>query len=475
MSKLKLEPVTLIAVAGSKQAETIAAMYKSMAQIDFAACKLITNIDIEASGIEVVNVGGLDSWDAYNRFVVKELYKHFDTSFCLICQWDGYVLNADCWTPEFYKYDYIGAKWLDLGKPYNCGNGGFSFRSKRLQYLLGTDEQIITTTPEDTAICKVYGQYLVDHYDIKFCTEEIADKFSYELNPPLHPTFGFHAFHHPPYQDVVVIKRDFGMGDVITAEPLMEYYFRKGYRVVLDTAPDNYLLFANHHFPVEHISHLHPDIKRKTIDLTMAYEVKPKQLRLHSYYDFAEVPHEERIIRNPRLRLNLELDSRTKLFQKYIVVHNDIRNEAYRNVYGVDWPSVVRLFNESGYTVIQAGAGEQERIEGAIRMNTPTTPFLMWLIAGADGFIGVDSGLSHIASAFGIPSIVFYGSVDPHLLYPEHPLNKVYITQSVCEKPFCWSDSIGQTGTPCYIDTTNPPCTKYDTRKVWEAINQLFE
>src|SRR5690242_17088416 len=133
--KLQLSNVTLISVAGSKQAQTIAAMYKSMAQIDFGAVKLITNINISCSGIDVINVGGLNTWELYNEFLIKKLDDYFDTDYCLIIQWDGYVLDADQWDERFLDYDYIGAKWLDLGKSYNVGNGGFSLRSKRLQQI----------------------------------------------------------------------------------------------------------------------------------------------------------------------------------------------------------------------------------------------------------------------------------------------------------------------------------------------------
>lgn len=476
MTKLKLPNVTLIAVAGNKYGETIASLYKSIAKVDFAKAVLITNIDLTVSDIEVINVGGLKTWEEYNKFIIKELYKYFDTDFCLLTQWDGYVLDAEQWSDSFYEYSYIGAKWLDVDKPYNVGNGGFSFRSKGLQHILATDETIITTCPEDTAIVKVYGQYLMDKYGIKFAPEKIADQFSFELNTPLQKTFGFHAFHHLPFQETIVIKRSHALGDVLTVEPMLEYFHKKGFRVVLDTNYENWLMFASHPFPVAHISHIHPDTPRRTIELDMAYEIKPKQLRLHSYYDFASVPMEERIIRNPKLRLNIPITKETKLFNKYFVLHTDMRNEAYRNIYGVDWREVVKHLNEKGYTVIHAGAGKHDPIEGAIEMRTPTTPFLMWLIAGADGFIGIDSGISHLASAFDIPSVIFYGSVNPEVLFPDITGKEIIHNHdnNICNQRYCWSNSIGQTGTPCYIDNAAPPCTKYSTGQTITAINHLL-
>ncbi len=47
-----------------------------MAKVEFAACKLITNVDLKISDIECINVGGLKSWADYNRFIVKEIYQY---------------------------------------------------------------------------------------------------------------------------------------------------------------------------------------------------------------------------------------------------------------------------------------------------------------------------------------------------------------------------------------------------------------
>jgi len=477
MPKLQLPSVTLIAVAGNKYGETISSLYKSMSKVDFAKCILITNIDLNLSDITTINVGGLKTWEEYNRFIVKELYKYFDTTHCLIAQWDSWVLNPEAWDNEFLNFDLAGAKWLDIGKPFNCANGGFSLRSRRLQQILGTDEMIQITTPEDVAICKVYGSYLMQTHGIKFCTEEIADKFSFELNQPLQRTFGFHAFHHAPFQETIVIKRSHALGDVLSIEPLLEYFHKKGFRVVLDTNYENWLMFASHPFPVSHISHIHPDTPRRTIELDMAYEVKPKQLRLHSYYDFAGVPMEERIIRNPKLRLNIPITKETKLFNKYFVLHTDIRNEAYRNIYGVNWEIVAGYLNDKGYTVIHAGAGKHEAIKWTVEMRTPTTPFLMWLVAGADGFIGIDSGISHLASAFDIPSVIFYGSVNPEILYPDISSKSVVHNHGgngCCAAPWCWHDSIGQTGTKCVVDNDYPPCVQFTTDQAIEALKKIL-
>lgn len=474
---VNLPNVTVIAIACNRQAETIAALYKTMAQIKPAAVKLLTDIDISATGIEVIKIDKLD-WEGYNRFCIKELWKHFDTSHVLLVQWDGYVLDCTCWSDEFLEYDYIGAKWLDIGKPYNVGNGGFSIRSKKLQTILATDAMINVTCPEDVAICKVYGQYLMDNYGIKYANEYVADKFAFELNQPTQKTFGFHGFHWAKFKETIVVRRSHALGDVLRIEPLLYYFHKKGYQVSLDTDPYFMSFFTQHWYPIIPFHNLNPNLPYRLIDLNAAYEVKPKQLHLESYYDFAEVPKEERIIRNPILSLAFNPKNKeNKLFEKYCVLHIDKRNEPHRNIEGINWRQIVVRLNELGYTVVQIGLGEHEKVQGAIQMKTPTSLFLSWLIGGADLFIGIDSGLAHVASGFGIPSIVFFGSVNPDYIYADQS-NMVAIHNhkiQICSRPFCWHDEVGgTTGKTCYVNAETPPCVQFNNIQLLSAIDKLL-
>jgi len=258
MIKTKLPNVSLIAVAGNKQAETIASLYKSMKECDFAEVVMLTNIDIEAEGIKCINVGGLDTWAEYNRFIVKELYKYFTTSHCLIVQYDSWVLDGSLWDNEWLNYDLIGARGLSDGR--NNYNGGFSLRSWEFQSVIADNDFIDITAPEDEVLCRLYRAYLEDKYDFKYCTDEVADAFAFELHEPVAPTFGFHNFHKMPYIDHVIIRRSHAMGDIILCEPLIDYYCKKGFQVVLDIPLEEMVLFANYINPLKHISQLNPKI-----------------------------------------------------------------------------------------------------------------------------------------------------------------------------------------------------------------------
>jgi hypothetical protein len=81
----------------------------------------------------------------------------------------------------FFNYPYIGAKWQhrpSLFKKINIGNGGTSFRKTRvMEYLCYKykDKSIKNNYPEDIFFCELLYEEKMHH-----CTEEIADKFSFE-------------------------------------------------------------------------------------------------------------------------------------------------------------------------------------------------------------------------------------------------------------------------------------------------------
>ena len=222
----KLKDVTIICVDTKNHGQSVFALKKCIEQVTPARCVLLTDIDLTVDGIDVLRIEKINSKAEYSEFIIKELYKYFDTDFCLVVQWDGYILNGESWSDDFLDYDYIGAPWLYIDGR-NVGNGGFSLRSYKLQFILGTDPMIEISDPEDQCIGRLYRPYLEKKYNIKFPEDELADTFSYELRTPICKTFGFHGFFHRPYQETVVIKRTGAMGDVIMVEPVLHHFFQK--------------------------------------------------------------------------------------------------------------------------------------------------------------------------------------------------------------------------------------------------------
>jgi len=467
----KLTNITLVCIDCVSIGNAVLAIRNSLEQIQFERVLLLTNVQLNLIGIEVVLIDTIKSKREYSEFCIKKLSQYITTDYFMIIQGDGFIIDGNAWDDKYLDYDYIGASWT-YDSDRQVGNGGASLRSKKLHDILAKDDLISVLHPEDQSICIVYKFYLEEKYGIKFAPVELADKFSYELKEPTQSTFAFHGNFYPKFKPVVVIKRTSAMGDCIGVEPVLEYFYRNGYRVVLDTLPQFKQLFEQHYFKVEFFDQFDSDrIPYRLIDLDMSYESKPQQLHLKTYYEFAGI--KDGAIFNPRLNLFHNTRSDIKLFEKYCIIHIDNREQKHRNAYGVNWETVCFILKEKGYTVIQIGKDRTCDIKGATRINTPTTQFMMWVIASSDLFIGVDSGPSHIASGFNIPSILFFGSVNPEYIHPDIR-NKIIIKNTdVCDTPHCWSNVIGTVGQDCYIDNDMPPCTQFKTTQLIEAINKF--
>lgn len=462
---------TTICIADCKNyGEAISAMRKSLYQMDFARAILFSDINAynPKFPFEIIKIDKISSKEEYSRFIMKELWKHINTDYVLIIQHDGYVLSGNAWNDEFFEYDVVAPAWL-YTDGRNCGCGGFTLRSRRLMEILGTDDNIEITEVEDDNTGRLYRHYLEKKYDIKFAPDDVCDRFAFELREPMCETVGFHSNFHKPYKPTVVVKRDGALGDIIATEPLLEYYHNKGYNVAIDMPVHLCMFFGTHHFPIKHVSQLDGRITPKVIDLNMSYEKNPKELHLQSYYDTAGIPDGD--IKNPRLKFPISAEN--KLFKKYCVLHLDKRDQPYRNQYGVNWGYVVMVLKENGYDVIQVGRYEHDPIPGVLEMKTPTTHFLLMVIAGADLFIGIDSGPAAMAVAMNVKSAIFFGSVDPKVIHPDLSNVTVIEHEKVCDTPKCWGNSVGTTGQPCVVNETAPPCTQYTTEMVIDAVKKM--
>lgn len=464
----KINNCTLVCIDCVNQGNAISAIQKSIQQCEFDRVLFLTDTYIEIPGIEVVKIPSIKSKDDYSLFMIKQLWKFIHTDFMLVIQHDGYVLDGEMFDTRLYDYDYAGALWLERDG-LSAGNGGFSWRSKRLMDAIGSDELIVSATPEDVTICRVYRSYLEERYGLKWATEEICERFSFELRQPKQKTFGFHAYFHEPYKPTIVLKRSAALGDCIILEPVMKYYYLKGYNVVLDIPKSFFDLYKEHYFPVKHISQF--DIGRirpeKEINLDMAYEVKPRQSYLKSYFEFCGISDYELT----RPQLSPYVNSETKLFKKYAVIHIDLRETMYRNVYGVDWKKIRNHLESLGYVVLQIGRGRHESC--GIEINTATIGFMKFLISGCDLFVGVDSGPAGIAVAYNKPCVLFFGSVCPDYIHPD--LTNVEIIQGGCENSFCWHQVGGTSGIECKFKGTEKylQCCVSSFEPVVDAINKL--
>jgi len=98
---------------------------------------------------------------------------------CLLFQYDSFCMGK--FNNDFFAYNYIGAPWdhyPSVLKKFKIGNGGTSFRKTRImEYLCKKYENksIKKNYPEDIFFCELLSEEFLHG-----CTEEIANKFSFE-------------------------------------------------------------------------------------------------------------------------------------------------------------------------------------------------------------------------------------------------------------------------------------------------------
>ena len=148
-------------------------------------------------------VAKMQGIEDYNRLVLETLPTLVTEDFCLVIQFDGFILHPEAFSEAFYAYDYIGAVWPDY--PYfRVGNGGFSWRSRKLMQAVA--ELAPMRRPgeaEDLFIGRAMRVLLEERYGCVSAPEPVARQFSYEIVPQAGAAFGFHGIFNLPlvYRD----------------------------------------------------------------------------------------------------------------------------------------------------------------------------------------------------------------------------------------------------------------------------------
>ena len=193
---LDLPQVTLCAVDTANTPLAARAMALCQRHCVFGESVLIANEPVGGSA-RFERIDALPSRRHYSEFVLRKLHNYIATPFVLLVQWDGYIVDCNQWSDDFLQYDYIGARWHWHHDNMNIGNGGFSFRSRRLLNLLASpDIADPGDHPEDHYICRILRPMLESRHGIRFAPPEVADRFSYECSHPERPTFGFHGLYN---------------------------------------------------------------------------------------------------------------------------------------------------------------------------------------------------------------------------------------------------------------------------------------
>ena len=174
------------------------AIEQSVRQFPFDDVLVLTDQPQLWPRLNACQIPRITTIEDYNRLVIDVVPEHVSTDHFIIAQYDGFVLDGAAFRPEFRGMDYIGAVWPQF--PYfRVGNGGFSWRSRRLAEATARLSHWRTADePEDVFVARIARVALETRHGCVFADEALAGAFSIEGYLPTVPTFGFHGLFHLP-------------------------------------------------------------------------------------------------------------------------------------------------------------------------------------------------------------------------------------------------------------------------------------
>ncbi|MBA4789386.1 MAG: lipopolysaccharide heptosyltransferase I [Rhizobiales bacterium] len=141
------------------------------------------------------------------------------------------------------------------------------------------------------------------------------------------------------------------------------------------------------------------------------------------------------------------------------------------------WRELAMIAHEAGLEsrIFALGSAERTRAE-VIQRDLPFVHIeppgpideIAPVLAGAQGVVGVDSGLGHLAAALGVPTVGLYGPTNPRLtgLYGPKVLElRSFRPCAPCEKSACKVAPHTVEGPPCMVD--------HAAHAAWRSLNVL--
>lgn len=204
---IKLNEVTLVAVATTEVDATVKALSYSTIGIEFAKVKLLSHVLPEnlPENFQFIQIDPFPNVGEWGRFVVFELHKYIDTKHIMLVHSDGFIINPDMWRQEFLDFDYIGAPWPLPDDDYSfrdyygniirVGNsvGLRSLKLLKLPSELGLlwEADHFGHCHEDVFLC-VTNRHVLQKHGMEFAPLSIACHFSHER--PVKETSGIKPF-----------------------------------------------------------------------------------------------------------------------------------------------------------------------------------------------------------------------------------------------------------------------------------------
>ena len=142
------------------------------------------------------------------------------------------------------------------------------------------------------------------------------------------------------------------------------------------------------------------------------------------------------------------------------------------------WQRLANLVEEDGYQIVIPWGNDTERSR-AVRIARSASQVLPRMtvrelaekIASCAGIVTVDTGLGHLASGYGVPTVALYGPTDPRLIGIKGPNQTTLVSNHLpcipCKKRNCKFSSHD-----CKI---YPPCFTTTPEATWKALLSQIE
>jgi heptosyltransferase III len=138
-----------------------------------------------------------------------------------------------------------------------------------------------------------------------------------------------------------------------------------------------------------------------------------------------------------------------------------------------NWPlcrffSLAERIKKRGFSPLWLRGPAEEGLpapDGCVVLDNAELPMLVRLFQSCRGYIGNDSGISHLAAAAGCPSIVLFGPSDPLVWKPYGAKVRALLARPGCA--------------PCHPNNNGKPCPvggcmeRLSVDEVWEAFERL--
>jgi hypothetical protein len=189
---LNLRNVTLVAMTTRDYAATHRAITKCLTAARFHSVMVFTDKPNSFFGFDTIPIPKIETWEQSSVIgltTVTSYVKEF-SDYTLGIHWDGFIVNPDAWSDEFFDYDFIGAPW----KTGLVGNNGFCLSSRK--WYEGIQNLNLAPTiddchPADAVVCRYHRESMLE-YGIRYAPTEVARRFSVE-NEAYDGSFGFHG------------------------------------------------------------------------------------------------------------------------------------------------------------------------------------------------------------------------------------------------------------------------------------------